>query len=80
MRRCCSPARYPRPASDWALSASFTDPDFLQHMQGKQELVGGVGRGSELETEIDPINARQLLDQPNKLLNLHVDFVDELQK
>ena len=48
-------------------------------MQGKQELVGGVGRGSELETEIDPINARQLLEQPNKLLDLQVDFVDELQ-
>ena len=49
-------------------------------MQGKQELVGGIGRGSELETDIDPAKGRQLLKDPTQLLGMHIDFVDDLQK
>lgn len=46
--------------------------------QGKQELVGGIGRGTELETDIDPIKARELLQHPDGLLQLKIDFVDNL--
>ena len=51
-----------------------------RHVQGKQELVGGIGRGSELEADIDPAKGRQLLKDPTQLLGMHIDFVHELQK
>ena len=47
-------------------------------LQGRQELVGGIGRGTELETDLDPVRARDLLQAPDKLLSLKVDFVDNL--
>lgn len=48
--------------------------------QGRQELVGGIGRGTELERDLDPQRARSLLTSPDGLLDLKIDFVDELCK
>lgn len=55
-----------------------TDKRALLTCKGKQELVGGIGRGTELETDIDPIKARELLQHPDGLLQLKIDFVDNL--
>ena len=46
--------------------------------QGQQKLVDGIGRGTELETDIDPVKARDLLTSPDELLHMRIDFVDEV--
>ncbi|KAK9800869.1 hypothetical protein WJX73_002996 [Symbiochloris irregularis] len=50
----------------------------LLTLKGQQNLVGGIGRGTELETDIDPIKARALLQSPDDLLGMKIGFVDEV--
>ena len=48
--------------------------------QGKQNIIGGIGRGSEEEHDIDPEAAREYLQAPSKLLDLDSPIIQRLIK
>ena len=48
--------------------------------QGGQVIKDGVGRGSEMEDDVDPKAAREYLSSPDKLLQVDLPFIKELQK
>ena len=50
------------------------------HFQGGQIITDGVGRGSEVEDDVDPKAAREFLDNPSKLLALDLPFIQELKQ
>ncbi len=49
-------------------------------MQGGQVITDGVGRGSEVEDDVDPAAAREFLKNPSKLLELDLPFIQELKQ
>ena len=49
-------------------------------MQGRQELVGGVGRATEVEEDIDPALARAAVTEPDKLLIAGSALIDDQLK
>lgn len=48
--------------------------------QGGQVITDGVGRGSEVEDDVDPVAARDFLSDPDKLLQVDLPFIKELHK
>ena len=48
--------------------------------QGGQTITEGVGRGSEVEDDVDPVAAREFLKYPSKLLALDLPFIQELKQ
>lgn len=44
-------------------------------LQGQQVLKDGIGRGSEIEEDIDPGHARSFLQDPNALYTLKSDIL-----
>ncbi len=48
-------------------------------LQGKQILVDGIGRASEVEAETDPIAARAYLQHPDGLLGLDMAPITSLK-
>ena len=52
----------------------------LNDLQGGQVITDGVGRGSEVEDDVDPVAAREFLSDPDKLLQVDLPFIKELQK
>ena len=49
-------------------------------LQGQQIVKDGVGRGSEVEEDIDPINARKFLMDPQQLYSLPSDILQPILK
>lgn len=49
-------------------------------MQGGQVITEGVGRGSEVEDDVDPVAAREYLTNPTKLLSVDLPFIQELRR
>jgi thymidine phosphorylase len=49
-------------------------------LQGKQVLSAGIGRASEVEEEVDPIKARQYLQEPSSLLQLPSTLIQDMTK
>lgn len=49
-------------------------------VQGQQVVKEGVGRGSEVEEDIDPIHARKFLQDPQSLYNLPSDLLQPTLK
>ena len=49
-------------------------------LQGRQALVGGVGRATEEEEDIDPALAREALRDPSKLMSTGSDLINNLLK
>lgn len=47
--------------------------------QGGQVITDGVGRGSEVEDDVDPVAAREFLANPTKLLSVDLPFVQDLR-
>lgn len=42
-------------------------------------ITEGVGRGSEVEDDVDPVAAREFLTDPSKLLSVDLPFVQDLR-
>lgn len=42
-------------------------------------ITDGVGRGSEVEDDVDPVAARDFLTDPTKLLSMGLPFVEDLR-
>ena len=53
--------------------------EVLDNSQGGQVITDGVGRGSEVEDDVDPVAARDFLSDPDKLLQVDLPFIKELQ-
>jgi hypothetical protein len=49
-------------------------------VQGQQVVKDGIGRGSEVEEDIDPISARKFLQDPQSLYNLPSDILQPILK
>lgn len=49
-------------------------------MQGRIKLEGGIGRATEVEEDVDPLLARTFLAEPNGLLDLDCQVVQDLKK
>jgi len=49
-------------------------------LQGQQIVKDGIGRGSEVEEEIDPINARKFLQDPQSLYDLPSEILQPILK
>lgn len=49
-------------------------------MQGQQVLKDGIGRGSEVEEDIDPKLARTFLSDPDRILDLDSQILQPLLK
>ncbi|CAK0783688.1 hypothetical protein CVIRNUC_006887 [Coccomyxa viridis] len=49
-------------------------------LKGGQVITEGVGRGSEVEDDVDPMAARDFLEDPSKLLQVDLPFIKDLQK
>ncbi len=47
--------------------------------QGGQVITDGVGRGSEVEDDVEPVAARDFLTDPTKLLSVGLPFVEDLR-
>lgn len=48
--------------------------------QGKQILQDGIGRATEIEEPLDPVAARQFLQQPSQLLKLQSELMQNLAR
>lgn len=46
-------------------------------LQGRQSMQNGVGIATELEEDVDPIEARTFLEHPDKLLQLQNSAIME---
>ena len=72
--------------SCWALFLREVAPEqthqgvWVGQTQGGQVIKDGVGRGSEVEDDVDPKAAREYLSSPDKLLQVDLPFIKELQK
>lgn len=49
-------------------------------LQGKQLLVDGIGRATEINEPIDAVAARRYLEEPSQLLQLPSDMIQNLAK
>jgi hypothetical protein len=49
-------------------------------LQGGQIITDGVGRGAEVEDDVDPKAARGFLTNPSELLQLDLPFIRELKE
>lgn len=49
----------------------------LYPLQGRQSMQNGVGVATELEEDVDPIEARTFLEHPDKLLQLQNSAIME---
>lgn len=49
-------------------------------LQGKQILQDGIGRATEIEEPLDPVAARQFLQQPSQLLQLPSQLMQNLAR
>lgn len=47
-------------------------------LKGKQILQDGIGRATEIEEPLDPVTARQFLQQPSELLKLPSELMQNL--
>jgi hypothetical protein len=52
----------------------------LSALQGKQILQDGIGRATEIEEPLDPVAARQFLQQPSQLLKLPSELMQNLAR
>lgn len=57
-----------------------TDEKAVVTIKGRQALVGGVGRATEVEEDIDVVLAREALRDPSKLLTTGSDMINDLLK
>lgn len=57
-----------------------TDQKAVITVKGRQALVGGVGRATEEEEDIDPALAREALRDPSKLMGAGSALIDNLLK
>ncbi|KAK9908936.1 hypothetical protein WJX75_004941 [Coccomyxa subellipsoidea] len=48
-------------------------------LKGGQVITDGVGRGSEVEDDVDPVAARDFLTDPTKLLSVGLPFLEDLR-
>lgn len=57
-----------------------TDKRCLLTIKGQQIVKDGIGRGSEVEEDIDPTKARKFLQDPQSLYNLPSDILQPILK
>eukprot|EP00775_Hariotina_reticulata_P007407 gene7407-7616_t len=49
-------------------------------LKGKQVLAAGIGRASEVEEEVDPIQARKYLQEPSSMLLLPSTLIQDMTR
>ena len=47
-------------------------------VQGQQVLKEGIGRGSEVEEDVDPLYARTFMEHPENLLHLQSEILQNI--
>lgn len=57
-----------------------TDAKAVLTLKGKQLLVDGIGRATEVENDVDPAAARRFLEHPDDILAHACDLVDGMRK